>query len=181
MGFFSWMTADTNESIANVYVENGTRTKPVFLLQPNGQKSIKEDTYEGYGEFNGVDSYVWLAKNNLSADIIDNLSDDDLRDIGISMELGDYYEDVDTNEKFAYMPNKFFNDLISFDGNYGEIMKQYNKTPNDLIKEKQWVTKSINGNIINITKPLKFSFNENAVYEDLDKSDTCPEQGYFYH
>jgi hypothetical protein len=33
---------------------------------------------------------------------------------------------------------------------------------------------------ITLTYPLKFSFNPDAVYEDLPASESCPFQGYFY-
>lgn len=31
-----------------------------------------------------------------------------------------------------------------------------------------------------ITYPLKFSYNKDAVYEELKASDSCPDQGFFY-
>lgn len=62
MGFFSWMTCDTNESISNQFSARGART--VYLLQPEGKPPIEEENYEGYGDFGGIDAYVWLATNN---------------------------------------------------------------------------------------------------------------------
>ena len=112
MGFFSWTTADTGESIANVY--SGETVKDVYLLQPNGENPILERAYEGYGEFNGTDAFEWLALKN--AGVAD-------RDLGIRL----FYED-DEECKF----------------------------------------------------PLKFSFDPDAVYEELPESMPCPNQGYFY-
>jgi hypothetical protein len=51
MGFFSWKTADTDESIANVHTGNH---KTVFLLQPDGAEPIEDRAYDGYGRFGGV-------------------------------------------------------------------------------------------------------------------------------
>ena len=62
MGFFSWKTADTRETVWNRYSDHGCRT--VYLLQPNGGLNIREDAYEGYGDFGGVDVYEWLAIAN---------------------------------------------------------------------------------------------------------------------
>ena len=61
MGFFSWMTADTNRSISNTASKRGSLT--VCVLCPDGEKII-EDSYEGYGVFGGKDIYALFAKWN---------------------------------------------------------------------------------------------------------------------
>jgi len=61
MGFFSWMTKDTNDSIANRY--SGHPTFPVFMVLPDGT-TYQEDNYEGYGVFGGKDYYEALAEIN---------------------------------------------------------------------------------------------------------------------
>lgn len=63
MGYFSWLTSDTQESIANNCTE---QCRPVYLLQPGDLGNILESSYEGYGEFGGVDVFEWLARMNLS-------------------------------------------------------------------------------------------------------------------
>lgn len=63
MGFFSWNTVDTNRSIANV--NSGRKTFTVFVLQPNGLPTIKEEAYDGYGVFGGYDVYALFAKWNV--------------------------------------------------------------------------------------------------------------------
>ena len=61
MGFFSWKTVDTNESISNSYSVRGAL--PVKVLVPNeftgeyGQELI-EKHYEGYGVFGGQDNSI---------------------------------------------------------------------------------------------------------------------------
>lgn len=61
MGFFSWMTADTGESISNLYSHKGPL--PVKMLMPDGTV-YEEPEYEGYGEFGGVDIYDAIAMIN---------------------------------------------------------------------------------------------------------------------
>lgn len=66
MGFFSWKTCDTGESIAN-----NCSTRPIFtvhMIAPDGRVFTEED-YEGYGEFGGKDFYELLAElNGLGSD-----------------------------------------------------------------------------------------------------------------
>ena len=121
MGFMSWTTADTEESISCTHSVRGAQT--VYLLQPNGRSPIREDDYDGYGVFGGQDAFEWLAKENAeSMGInIEGLDFEDLRSIGIDM----------------------FHDM-------------------------------------QVPYPLKFSFKANAVYENLEASKSCPEQGFFY-
>ena len=64
MGFFSWNTGDTKESIPNVY-QNRKEVKPVYFLQPGGRPPVREVAYGGYGVFGGVDAYAWLARMNM--------------------------------------------------------------------------------------------------------------------
>jgi hypothetical protein len=52
MGFFSWMTQDTDKSIANNY--SGRDTFPVDMIDDKGNV-YHEDSYEGYGVFGGKD------------------------------------------------------------------------------------------------------------------------------
>ena len=85
MGFFSFKTCDTDESVSNTFSVRGTKT--VYLLSVDGEH-IKEPNYEGYGVFGGVDCFVWLVENNKpeGADI-DALSFDEKRSLGISMHF----------------------------------------------------------------------------------------------
>jgi len=59
MGFFSWNTCDTDESIANAYSNRPTFT--VHMITPDGRVFTEED-YQGYGEFGGKDFYELLAE-----------------------------------------------------------------------------------------------------------------------
>ena len=83
MGYFTWKTADTGQTIWNEESRQGART--TYLLQPGGQPPLREDSYEGYGVFGGVDAYAWLARQNLPAEQTEGRSDNDLRDEGIKL------------------------------------------------------------------------------------------------
>lgn len=61
MGFFSWLTQDSDESISNVYSSEGAFT--VYMWDNKGN-IWTEDAYEGYGEFGGKDYYELLAEMN---------------------------------------------------------------------------------------------------------------------
>ena len=103
MGFFSWKTSDTEESISNVYSERGTF--PVYVLFPDGTV-LKETDYEGYGVFGGRDIYALLAQWN-SIEIFDEegnlLSDEELRFVGIKLAFGE--EPVKYPIKIVENPN----------------------------------------------------------------------------
>lgn len=124
MGYFSFKTADTGETIWNknsAQSRDGTRT--VFLLQPDGQPPLREESYNGFGDFGGVDAFVWLGRSNLPSETVAGMSDDALRAAGHGMFFGR-----------AGSPE--------------------------------------------MTKPLKLSFDETAVYKDLGASPMCDTQGY---
>lgn len=82
MGFFSWLTSDTEESITNTFSNRGAKT--VYLYTPNG-KVIEETDYEGYGEFGGKDAYVLLAEWNLPESELVGLTFDEKRSKGIRL------------------------------------------------------------------------------------------------
>lgn len=61
MGFFSWITQDTERSICNTY----SNRKPfrVIMLDDKGNKWVEEN-YEGYGVFGDKHYYELLAEMN---------------------------------------------------------------------------------------------------------------------
>lgn len=187
MGYFSWNTADTKKSIANIHSGHKNANKIVYLLQPNGEPPIKEEQYDGYGDFGGVDAYVWLAKHNLKPEILKTITDDSyLRQYGIALELGNVDIDINTGKMFDFHWAALFDGVAPFDGNYETIMKEYGKTPNELIEKGIWIKKPykevFTGTVfLDKYTPLKFSFEEDAVYEKLPASTRCKYQGFFYH
>jgi len=179
MGFFSWLTADTKKPIRNVYTGEH---KPVYLLQPGGKPPIEELTYEGYGVFGGTDAYKWLAHENLSPSLLEGLREAEVRTLGVGLDLGSVYRDRAT-EKLWLVFHTYYASLVPqaqmFHNDYQTpVVECGGESPNDLIKSRRWVEVPIR-NIIGLKHPLKFSFNREAVYENLPASNSDPEQGYF--
>lgn len=61
MGFFSWITQDTNCSISNS--SSGAGTFRVFMQDDKGNQYV-EDNYEGYGVFGGKDYFELMDEMN---------------------------------------------------------------------------------------------------------------------
>jgi hypothetical protein len=61
MGFFSFTTSDTQESILNIYSSGLIRN--VYMILPD-DSYFEEGGYEGYGEFGGKDVYEVIAELN---------------------------------------------------------------------------------------------------------------------
>lgn len=185
MGFSSWTTCDTKESIAVRYAMHKNSNRTVYLLQPNGAKPITEHSYEGYCEFGGEDVDLWIAKNNLKKEYLSKaMSNEMLMDYGCAIEIGKYYLDVNSGKKYSFHYFKLVDELCPFDGNYETVQKGYDKSPNELIADGTWVAKEMKDLLLdNIDKylPLKFSFNKDAIYEEFPASERCPYQGYFYN
>lgn len=128
MGYFSWKTADTGQTIWNEESHQGART--TFLLQPDGKPPLREDSYEGYGVFGGVDAYAWLARQNLPAERTEGKSDDALREEGITLFFDQGKPGVPKVErplKFSFDPNADYArlgaspdcDTQGYDGGHG--------------------------------------------------------------
>lgn len=177
MGFFSFLTSDTEESISSTYSDRGAKT--VYLLQPNGEDPIKEDSYEGYGEFGGVDVYEWLARHNLPKNKIASMSKGMIRKSGLALALGKYYLHRDTGQKWSIFHGYAY--LIKgckdFRGSYATTIAEYGKTPAELIESGEFQEFKI---AKNLKFPLKFSFDKDADYDSLPPAKNCPNQGYFY-
>lgn len=170
MGFFSWLTADTKESV----IVNSRRR--AYLLQPNGQKPIIAKRYDGFGSFGDTDAFSWCAKANIAPDIIKTMTDSEIYGAGVALSMGNYYEDVNTKEKFAIFHGPYRGLEPHIDkriDNYETPLSQYdNQTPNQLIRQGIFVARKYACKF-----PIKISYNPNAVYEDLPASEDCPNQG----
>ncbi len=182
MGFFSWKTSDTQENIMNA--SSGAH-KTVYLLQPDGEPPIREDEYEGYGVFGGVDANIWLAQRNFP-DETDRLSTDDLRYIGVCLDVGDILQHKDGTliSVFHGVPKPIFDVLskshkiIVFNDSYNAVIPEYGVSANMLIKSGDARPLQYS-DILDIKYPLKFSFDEKAVYEALPAAKNSDNQGYF--
>ncbi len=168
MGFFSWKTADTEESIANVHTG---RAKPVYLIQPNGEPPISEAAYAGYGMFGGVDAYSWLADKNFG--------DPKLVDLAIMAECGRYHSD-ENNIYLCRMKisEEAFRRAVTTDKPVVMFTNFMSEMPNGLTPSELIGSGAWQENRLSLKFPLKFSFNPEARYEDLPASKLCPHQGF---
>ena len=175
MGFFSWMTADSGESIMNTY--SGYRTETVYMLSPGGGERHREDNYEGYGVFGGVDAFVHLARTNLPAERLAGLDEDALRIVGCALEAG-YYERTDdgTKHQIFHVGADVIDPEITYHGvTYDVPIAAFGgRSANEMIADGLLVERRFE-----IAHPLKFSKSADAVYEDLPASRDCPCQGFF--
>jgi hypothetical protein len=88
MGFFSWITSDTQKSIANNY--STRRTFKVHMITEDGQV-FTEPNYEGYGVFGGKDFYELIAELN-------NLPDKGSADLNRSAAIDLVFKDNPSGE-----------------------------------------------------------------------------------
>lgn len=177
MGFASWLTADTRESIYNRYTD---KCRTVYLLQPDGEAPIQDDAYDGYCNINGESAYIWVALHNLPKSWTDTMDCEELRIIGTRISRPLYSFELEGTKysfKFEESVAKQFQ-LISDDTDY--VLWDWN---DDFLVAEKTLTyyQLVNPERLEITLPfpLKFSFNPNAKYEDLNPSDECPNLGFF--
>jgi hypothetical protein len=96
MGFFSWLTADTKETIANTFTDKH-RAEGVYLLCPDGSK-IHEPFYEGYGIFGEQNAYVLLGRQNSERLGVTLQTDEEAFSLGVSLDCGVVYIHSETTE-----------------------------------------------------------------------------------
>jgi hypothetical protein len=176
MGFFSWKTADTKESIPNIY--SGKRIRTVYLLQPSGLPPIVEEGYKGYGDFGCVDAFVWLAKANLSESVLASLSVEEIRTNGIALDCANASYEYSDGKQYLIQHDyrALFPDAVFLNVHFDKPVGAFGgKTANEAIDDG--TLKKIHSDV---RYPLKFSFNPDAVYKDLPASESCEYQGYFY-
>jgi len=94
-------------------------------------------------------------------------------------------EKLDTKgeEALRNSVKKFINSLPQHSGNYGDPQPKYDgKDPNELIASGQWISHNM-GEIMlpegHEYKPLKFSFDPDAKYEDLPAAKNHQGQGFW--
>ena len=101
MGFFSWNTMDTDNSIAN---EHSNRKTFRVQMMDNKGNVWTEDNYDGYGRFGGKDFYELLAEmNGFESDKTGDEYTDEARDFGISLAFKDNGSGIATEG--VYYPN----------------------------------------------------------------------------
>lgn len=122
MGFSSFKTSDTQESISNAYSSRGAL--PVHMITEDG-KVFSEEDYQGYMEFGGKNVHVLIGEmNGMTAPDEESLR---LKVINL------LYMTVLTNGKRSYTAGgkDFFNWETPLKAEGG-------KTPNQLVKTKGW-------------------------------------------
>lgn len=179
MGFFSWITSDTNKSIANS--SSNRKTFTVHMITENGLVFTEHD-YEGYGEFGGKDIYVLIAEMN-------NLEFDNDADKARHAAIDLMYKTKITNGERTYTQGTEKDaDFVNWKT---PMPLEGGKTPNQLVKEgwKQvypngygdWNIAAKNG--LKLPKlveriPDKSEFKQ--FWDKLPYPDNCPDQGCFY-
>lgn len=178
MGTFSWLTADTRESISVTGAFGPHRQKTVFLLQPANRPPISEPDYDGYGDFGGTSAFEWLARENIAPNKLSSISHDEIIVAGISLDTGRLVRDVQTGQLYS-----IFTDMtVIAPGSVHHPIQWSEPVPgydglcaNELVRSGRFSIEFPEKEF-----PLKFSFNENARYEDLPASPICPHQGGYY-
>lgn len=173
MGFFSWVTSDTNESIPNTH--SCRKTFPVYVLIPTefGGGMIEEPSYEGYGDFGGRDIYDLVADWNRASIDADALIRPDRGDYARD-QYGDvaYDRAMERHRRNCSMFADFAGgaDDASMISKYGE---DFRRTIGLLISFSD-----------TYAAPVKFSIkivkNPVLAYEGVSPSKICPFQGYFF-
>ncbi|KJG37692.1 hypothetical protein UA32_12065 [Photobacterium angustum] len=180
MGFSSFLTSDTKESIFNKYTLNN---KTVYLLMPNNEQNIKLFNYNGYhtfeSDYGDINIFKKLFEMNFGENVV---TENNKFDLGVACYIGKFYKTKNGNIyansivaevlRFLNVDNVFIYENyykdIFIDGEVTNIIK-HNKSGNF---EKCYVDSLL-------TSHLKFSFNEAAKYESFDKAEQCPNQGFF--
>lgn len=201
MGYFSWLTADTLESIPVAGCDHPDHpSREVWLLQPNGECAIHEPSYQGYGVFGGIDAYQWLALHNLPPHLLPPasrgeaaaasrmapngfmtrvLTRDELRTVGVSLAHSSWIEDPETGRRmtvFHHGPDIIDPTIEHLALTWAQPVPGYDgASANELVAQGRVVKKQFD-----IAVPLKFSFDPHAIYENLPASQDCEHQGIYY-
>jgi hypothetical protein len=157
MGFFSWITQDTDRSITNIH--SGEGTFPVFM-QDNKGGIWTEINYDGYGIFGGKDFYELVAEMNGH---IPN------RDIGIKIYFGiSGIMHRDTNDILLGQGINFFN--------WQDTKILNDKSANELLELPEW------DNIrVQYDRAIFPCISEYIDYKwkQYERPEDCPNQGFF--
>jgi len=186
MRLICWNTATVQgEQPEIVCGQSGATIRPVYLLQPHGQAPIVEQWYKGYGVFGGVDAYEWLAQKNIPAETLANMSTEEIRSAGISIEDNtELYQDTNgqwyTN-KWSWFAEDSFpshrNRKIHVFDNYDDIICE-EMDYNAAIEQGMLTLVPQNAILAEIGVkdfyPLKFSFDPEAQYDSLSPSERVP-------
>lgn len=173
MGFFSWLTSDTERSISNNY--SVRETFPVYMITEDGQVFYEEE-YEGYGVFEGKDIFVLAA------------------------ELNGYKGDTDEETRTLFFDKIWVRGIKKGDKMlvYREHFSRYDEPiesegglcANDLISDHGWKSFGDGGEfeewaeqglkMPKLVEVLPSMENWKIAWDSLPYPQSCPDQGYFY-
>lgn len=179
MGFFSWLTSDTEKSIANHW--SNRETFPVHMVTEDGQVFTEND-YEGYGVFGGKDMYVLIAEMNgyKGAD------DEETRQLAFEKI---WVRGIKKGDK------KYYHNWNGGEGNFMKyddpIPTEDNMCANDLVSQHGWECFGDSGDFqdwadagIKVPKLVeelpKDKKNWKNWWNSLPYPVSCPDQGFFY-
>jgi len=174
MGFFSFLTSDTNKSVANHFSTRSTF--PVHMITEDGQ-IFTENDYEGYGVFGGKDLYVLTA------------------------EMNGYKGETDEDTRQLFFDKIWVRGIMKGDKRYcyGEDFVRYDLPieseggicANDLVSEHGWEGFGQGGEFkdwaeqgLKMPKLVERLPNTDANWKEwwngLPYPESCPDQGFFY-
>lgn len=180
MGFFSWLTSDTNKSIANHY--STKETFPVYMVTEDKQIFHEKD-YEGYGVFGGKDFYVIAAElNGYKGE-----DDEATRDLFFNKI---WKRGIRKGDKLIYHDWSGENGFRNYDE---PIESEGGISANELIEKHGWSSYDPCGSG-DTEAFVKQGYKMPKLVESLPSEDvdwkswwrtlpypeSCPEQGYFY-
>ena len=187
------------------FLERNTQYKSLLLPNQITAMTSLQGSYDGYGHihihtpaaFSGLslDVYVCLyvmnfaslPKGTLIPDEV--LTEEEARSIGLMIDMGSYFQDKDGNNHHYHGhyhvcdPNRLGVKSTPFNGSFDTPQDPSGKTPNDLIQSGEWVEKQA---VPTIPFPLKLTLEpedkngDRYKYEELNASEDCPNQGWFY-
>lgn len=178
-----------NLTQAKVFLKDG------LVYAYSHPRRLYRGRYDGYGRihihtpaaFSGLslDVHVCLYVMNAGAlELPDVSTEEEARGTGLMIEMGSYYQDKDgNNHHYHDDPNRMGVKSTPFNGSFDTPQDPSGKTPNDLIQGGEWVNKKI---VPTIPFPLKLTLEEEDKngdrykYEELNASEDCPNQGFFY-
>ncbi len=105
MGFSSFVTSDTKESIWNVYTG---QARTSYMLQPNGLPPIEDKAYQGYMRFGGVDVFEWIARTNKLGGLT---TDEEYRNAGLALLYDENRSDDVYLPRFSFDKHAIYEDL----------------------------------------------------------------------
>lgn len=187
MGFFSWETCDTNESVMNSSTD---QCKTVYFLLPDGKPALKEAEYDGYGVFADTDAYLWLIEVNAAHLGIDlsGIATELRRNMGISLAMGMVCKDTQTGNIWSFNHQAEANKAL-FGGHAKECtvnvfetwstpIESFSASALELIDSGRFERVFVH-ELLELRYPIKVSFSPSASYHAHPASNECPNQGYF--